>query len=380
MISHNKNTINAYVVCAVFLIVLILPTLLFPFIKEYIDTENHENRELAPKPEFNVEEYNEFPDEYENYFNDHLAFKNQFVKANAFIDMHLFKKLSSDKVILGKDNWLFYKNTDDGDPLSCYKGTNLLTEDELKVYADILTQTSENLKIHGKEFVLLLAPNKEQVYSEYMPSNVKVISDFSRCDQLYKYLTENTNVKVVYPFKEMLQEKSNHQLYHKYDTHWNSLGSFIGEQQLLEVLTGERLYLDDINYYSDGKANCDLATMAKITEMLPKQQNIRIEDYHKGVSATLTEQTDGEFYQKYVSNSKNDQKALILGDSFRSEMTKNLPCNFAETVFIHYDYVDKETFNPLDSDVIILETVERYLPHIERHCSTINNGIAKNLH
>ena len=68
------NNTKACAVCAVFLVILILPSLLFPFIKSNIDTTNYENRVLAERPELDPLEIEKFPALYESYYNDHLPF------------------------------------------------------------------------------------------------------------------------------------------------------------------------------------------------------------------------------------------------------------------------------------------------------------------
>ena len=69
---------------------------------------------------------------------------------------------------------MFYSFVSDGDPVSCYMGTNLLTEDDLKAIADNCVSQRDFLAEQGKEFVIFIAPNKERIYSEYMPDKSMV--------------------------------------------------------------------------------------------------------------------------------------------------------------------------------------------------------------
>ena len=52
-----------------------------------------------------------------------------------------------------------------------------------------------------------MVPNKEQVYSEFMPSSVKVVQEQSKADLLYAYLKENTDCDVYYPLDEFRKAK-----------------------------------------------------------------------------------------------------------------------------------------------------------------------------
>ena len=56
------------------------------------------------------------------------------------------------------------------------------------------------------------------------------------------YLKQNTDVRVVYAKQTEIDQKSeDYKLWYKYDTHWNNLGAFVGEQALRQELQGERI-------------------------------------------------------------------------------------------------------------------------------------------
>ena len=78
----------------VFMGVLIIPTLSYPFVQKFIDSENYENRELAAKPVIAETSLTEYPSLYENYFNDHLPYKNQLQFINKAMDIFLFHSLN----------------------------------------------------------------------------------------------------------------------------------------------------------------------------------------------------------------------------------------------------------------------------------------------
>ena len=91
---------------------------------------------MSEQPKLTVDNYGTFAEEYDNYFNDQLPFRNNLIKLNSWIDYFVFDRSANSKVIIGKDNWLFYDNKDDGDPIGCYQGNNLYTEAELQEIAE----------------------------------------------------------------------------------------------------------------------------------------------------------------------------------------------------------------------------------------------------
>ena len=79
---------------------------------------------MSEQPRLTVDNYGTFAEEYDNYFNDQLPFQNNLIKLNSLIDYFVFDRSANSKVIIGKYNWLFYDNKDDGDPIGCYQGKN----------------------------------------------------------------------------------------------------------------------------------------------------------------------------------------------------------------------------------------------------------------
>lgn len=94
---------------------------------------------------------------------------------------------NSNHVIWGKDDWLFYSSTNSGDPIADYEGTNRFSIEEMeKIKINMLNQ-QEILRNMGIEFCLLIPPNKENVYSQYMPDKY-IHTDKTRTDILLEYL------------------------------------------------------------------------------------------------------------------------------------------------------------------------------------------------
>lgn len=169
------------------------PTLLENFILD-IDDINTENRTLAEKPNLNIRNLVTYPSLYETYYNDHLPLKSWFVNINSKWKFYVFDTSPSNKVIKGKDNWLFYNSNGDGDTLADYLGTNHYTRDDLEIIKTALTEKETFLRSSNKEFYVLICPNKSQIYSEYMPRYFIKQDNQSRTDILVDYLKANTNL------------------------------------------------------------------------------------------------------------------------------------------------------------------------------------------
>ena len=221
---ENTN-FNKFVII-LFLLLLTAPSFVWKSIENNMSIVSVENRALAEKPTLNIKNIDEYPQNMEAYINDHLPFRNIMITLKNNFDYCFFSSTSNNKVIIGKEEWLFYNSVSDGDPIACYKGENLLSESQLKQIANNLTITKDNLATQGCQLVIFIAPNKERVYSEYMPNYYGVPATEYQAKQIVDYINQNTDVSIVYPYERLMEVKdelgSSRPLYYKADTHWNS--------------------------------------------------------------------------------------------------------------------------------------------------------------
>ena len=360
----SKKKIGPRIILGAFIVIICFSWLIWIFAEKYVDTENYENRELAVQPELTVDNYSTFSEEYETYFNDNLQFRNNLITINTAIDYFIFKKSTSDYVIAGNNNWLFYKRADDGDPISCYEGTNLLSEEELQALAQNCIQQRDFLAEQGKEFVIFIAPNKERVYSEYMPDQYGEPAENYRALQVVNYLRENTDLRVVYPYEELIAAKSKveYNIWYKADTHWNYIGGYIGASALLSELGIEMPALDSeqIQITIGDKASGDLAGMLNLYKQL------RFADNEYTVSGYDTHDVQNVEYDFsnaliYTANNADVRKLYVYRDSFSTHMAEYLGSQFSETYLRHCSTYTYEDFVAQDPDIFVYETVERYV-------------------
>lgn len=293
----------------------------------------------------------------ENKYNDNLVLKKELGVPTSLLDYLLFNKLESNAALLGKNKWLFYKTTYDGKPLDDYKGINVYTNDTMEQITQNVKAAKEHYDSLGIDFKLMLCPNKEQIYSEYMPADIKVENTEKRCDTLIKYL-ESNNIDVIDPKSELLEYKDSAQVYYKNDTHWNNLGAFIGTQHINQAILGTRDNFDPNNVFDEGTAKkCDLLNILGLSQFnYDKEYNYNNSFNNINVEYTAV----NENLDHFSSNAQSDKKVLLIGDSFRWALENWLPYYYSNTDFIHRDYFTPDLIEQLKPDVVIYEVVERH--------------------
>lgn len=319
-------------------------------------TANFENRAMAEKPELNAENYAEFPDKYNSYANDHILLRNELVTVNNYIDFFIFQQATNANVVKGKNGWLFYCNVADGDPIRSYRGLDLYTDEELKALADNCVKQKAYAESLGKEFVILIAPNKERMYEEYMPEMYGDPAEQYRAKQIADYLQANTDVQVVYPYEALTQAKNTETLYYKSDTHWNGIGAYIGCRELLKELGID--IPADVDYIKTEPLSGDLAGMNGLAGF----------DFGDTYYAISGYDTHGFEYAEYdflgivhcKAEGADKRKLYMVRDSFGSSMIEIMGSQFCESWMRHFTTYNPADILAYDPDVIVYETVERY--------------------
>ena len=347
---------------ALFVAALILPTLIFALVKDSVDTENHENRELAAFPDATVH-FERWPAAFDGWYIDHLPFKNQFTAVNSLIQIALFNTTTSPRVVVGKEGWLFYNNYDaDDNPINDILGQNEFTEqDRETMLANI---EAAQIAYPEAQFILLTAPNKETIYRDMLPEYIAESAvEETRVEALCEWLDERTD-SLVWPEAALLEAARTQQIYYKYDTHWNLIGGYIAVREVCEkagVTLPELSSLDVI----DGGAGfpADLAALAGIQSRSVDDAEYILSGFGDGVSVTRDELNFISAAARFTSNAEDERTVLFVHDSFYKSMEPYLPLVFAEVISVERNYYDLyachaliEEFQP---DIILMEVAER---------------------
>lgn len=282
-----------------------------------------------------------------NSFTERLCARNKLIAFNSELTSLLTggTYMESTQVLLGKNNWLFYKTELDGHPLWDYMGINHFTDDELAAVAANLVSMRDGFNALGVDFYVTALPNKEIIYEEYMPDTVARVDTVSRAEQLANYIWDNTDLVYVYPKQALLDAKAEGQIYYQTDTHWNQKGAFVGMQQLMHEAYGvEAKNLDSVSF--DITSN-DLAGDLAVIGGVADKYNI---------DTTYVFDADTADKAQY-----RDEVALVVGDSFSGFLSTIAKGYYKEVHWIYTKDFTMSMLDEYDADVVIWESVERYM-------------------
>ena len=282
-----------------------------------------------------------------NSFTERLCARNKLIAFNSELTSLLTggTYMESTQVLLGKNNWLFYKTELDGHPLWDYMGINHFTDEELAAIAANLVSMRDGFNALGVDFYVTALPNKEIIYEEYMPDTVARVDEVSRAEQLANYIWDNTDLVYVYPKQALLDAKAEGQIYYQTDTHWNQKGAFVGMQQLMHEAYG--VEAKDLDSVSFDITSHDLAGDLAVIGGVADKYNI---------DTTYVFDADTADKAQY-----RDEVALVVGDSFSGFLSTIAKGYYKEVHWIYTKDFTMSMLDEYDADVVIWESVERYM-------------------
>ena len=355
----DRSTWRARLLTVLFLAVLLLPAPLWLLLAPYMDVANYENRTLAAFPtDADVESW---PAAFEEWLGDHAPFRNQFMALNGQLNWAV-GTLDSGDVLLGKDHWLFLKDSADSTSLSDYQGLTAYPAEELETFTQTLTQLRDRLAARGTSLAIVIAPAKEGVYSRYMPDTVPVVSRPTRVQTLADTL-QQAGLPLAWPKQALIDRAAVQQVYYKYDTHWNEAGAYLAVTQVEALLGVSMPPLEDCTVTADLQqtAPTDLANVSAVWSVCRDDPYYSVDEPR---AEQLSRTPDG--YRTRWQGA-GQQSLLMLRDSFGEAMAPFLCANYGESVVLHGSAVTVDTFDEELTglpDVVVLEAAERYAENL----------------
>lgn len=280
-----------------------------------------------------------------------------------------FRFMMGDRVfhesIVGNEGWLYYS----GDKsIQDHQKTLLLNPDDLKRATNSLYRLKREIVKNGGSLLVVIAPDKNTIYPQYLPEQIPVLGRATRMDQLINFIQEKkVDIEIIDLRPILLEASLSNQVYYKTDTHWNCFGAYWAYQKVMSEASAISSYpeliphqLSDFDIFVNGNALMGIPLMMMLEnresrfDAIPKFQRKNLLTYKVVNKARIT----------INRKDKDLPTAMVFGDSFyRWCFNRFFESHFSRTAFVSWrDILNKnELIDKHKPDIVVVEFSERYV-------------------
>lgn len=363
MTTLNSSLFDGLI--AVLFVVGISAPMVKSLVEPDLEISKAEKRSLAQWPRWSdVETPKKHFNLLSTYASDQFGFRENLINLNTQLKWTLGYSPSA-KVIRGRDDWLFLKIRD---PLLSQHEFGLkAVEEGLKGRAEYVRTMQTNLGDRGIAYQLIVAPNKMNIYEEYLPAKFSLTNIRASYDRYKDQFAAEELEKQVFAEQVLQQQKANYteDLYFKNDTHWNDLGAYLVFKESLSKLNREHSSLKfdapDKKFSLKRKQTGDLADYLSLGNRLTSLEpttNFRKCAARGGITA----------FRNGVNQSicnRNSTVLLMIGDSFMGYLMPYYSESVGKVYIVRQDISRRQLaglIDELEPAVVIEQIVERSLP------------------
>ncbi len=347
----TKN-ISPMVLILMFLLLLIIPNIvMLSGLEDAVG--NNENRKHQSFPELSIKTPIKSISAFKSYYtenfglksslvNNYLGFKNNVLKENPF----------PNRIVKGKNNWVFlgnqYNNT-----LNDAFGNETLNSNQLNNAIKYLEEINDYFKSKNIAFYLVVPPDKNKIYKEFLPYQLN--EKETRFTVFKDALKNKTAIHLIDLYDPLINKKTKDELYIKTDSHWNSLGAFIGyNYAVTEINKTVPINIQQLGDYRVSNEKT-IGDAGKLINIKDEVTNVVLEKLIKSNVKLI----NGNRNELHYINPDQNIKLMMHRDSFSNAWINFFNESFGETKYLRSYNIDKNEIEKFKPDVVIFEIIER---------------------
>ncbi len=264
-----------------------------------------------------------FQEKQEKFLNENIGLHNTLVRINNQIDFSFFKKSKTEKLVIGKENYLFEDNY-----IYATTGTDYIGEEKIKLLIDKAKQAQDILESNGIKMLFIFAPGKANYFKEYIPDRYFINGQepVTNYDKFTEYCEkEGINYIDFNSYFLSLKGNSKYPLYPKAGIHWSTYGMYLCADSLTRKIEKDinkdipEIILQDIEISDEQRdPEYDIGNLANLL--------FKIETYKLAYPIL-----------SYNQEGKYRPKVLVVGDSYYWNMFySGIPSNVFKSLDFYY--------------------------------------------
>lgn len=192
------------------------------------------------------------------------------------VDYYLFRRLPTDSVLLGRDEFLFPTLCEENgyNYVADYLGEIDLDSDELNQYYTSVLKITEEYEKLGAACYFVIIPNSQTVYDERMPGYMGNISEETRLKSVSAYLARRGVTNFLDLTDALKRAMDEGELYNNTEDSLNSRGAYYAYLAVLDMLPRElnkqirQIRLTDSDFVLHSTTGKELAREATLESVI----------------------------------------------------------------------------------------------------------------
>ena len=239
--GFNLDKFSRFIFIFLFFAIITVPSLVDIFNVQPLVEPIVENRTLALLPNFTeIGDISKTIDQSMKWFDDHFGFRSLLIRIKNQIDLSVFG--TSNRVHIGPDGWLNYRNTID----QHVQAVEAMSNADMDHVLQLIINLRDFLTARNIELVIFTIQMKDRFYPEFFPAaSARRAFSRQRFDKLKENLNKLEGLTYIDSTPMLLRLKQNRPIFHKTDFHWNDPAAF----EMAKVL---------VNHFADAKNDSHL--------------------------------------------------------------------------------------------------------------------------
>ena len=268
------------------------------------------------KPKLSLKDFasGKYQSNIEKYSRENFGFRECHIRLYNQVNYSLFNETTCHFIVPGKDGWLYYTEAFNDyygiEPIHQYR-----TYDRAREWAQknvrLMNKLRYVLKEYNVEFLCFMAPNKAEIYPEYLPYHQPAPADAIHTAAYYDSLMTAINFPHVEMTKwyQSMKDTASFLLFPKRDTHWR-YSAVYGYDSLF-------CYMNSLN---------DFGIPDIHVEQLVKLDTMYCENDEQTLNLIFPIRNDSPKYRADITvDPGHKPKVLFVGDSFIWDLETYMP-------------------------------------------------------
>jgi hypothetical protein len=313
--------------------------------------------------------WRQLPGRAEEQFTEHLLGRTVIARWNGRAKTDWFKVSPSPRVLRGRDGWLFYNSA--AEPGAVAPDDRSFPE-RLDRWATALSARRAWLTERDIHFLVVLAPDKQSIYPEYVPAFAR--HGAGGLDQLLVRLGADCELNVLDLRPTLRAAAPAGSVYWRTDTHWNPAGAYLGYVATVNALARSFPVMNPLLHSAFASrpihsGGGDLARLIGLNGQMPENASrydvltpARARLVDEGAELRSDQRLSHVRPQVWVNDSSDGPKVLLLGDSFADDTYCSLLAEHCSRLVKVGSYAGQEELIERERpDVVVFEFAERVL-------------------